>query len=172
MNLFYKFNEWCRKNTLDLRTQLLFFKLLYLACENGLNEYFEVPNSELMSLCEIGNRMSFKRSRDKLIELGFIEYVKGKKDHPGKYKIKLENNEKDETQLEERKDSTKEYFELPKLVKIYVKDYPHLGYAVVGELEIGSEILLDFFFANKNSASMSMKYITENILKKNLVVER
>lgn len=153
-----------------MKSQIMFFKLTYLAYENGLNQWFEISNSKLMDLSMIQSETSFKRSRQKLIELGLIEYEKGKKGKLGKYKINLERFGKSKTEIQKETEhetnvGEKEYFKLPKLVKIYVKDYPHLGYAVVGELEIGSEILLDFFFADKNSASMSMKYIKENILK-------
>ena len=104
MNLFYKFNEWCWNNTLDTKSQVMFSKLIYLAYKNGLNQWFEISNSKLMDVSMIQNETSFKRSRQKLIELGFIEYTKGKKGQFGKYKIKLERFGEEKVQPKEQID--------------------------------------------------------------------
>ena len=81
------FNNWCYDHKLDGKTQLLFFKILHLINNNRWEEWTEMSNFRLIDICDFSNVPSFTRSRDKLIELGFIEYQKGKKRQPNKYRL-------------------------------------------------------------------------------------
>lgn len=81
------FNNWCYDHKLDGKTQLLFFKILHLINSNRWEEWTEMSNFRLIDICDFSNVPSFTRSRDKLIELGFIEYQKGKKRQPNRYRL-------------------------------------------------------------------------------------
>jgi hypothetical protein len=63
------------------------FKLLSIFNGCGWKEEVTVDNQRLMSMCQIKNKNTFENYRNKLIELGWIEFSKGKKGHPNSYKI-------------------------------------------------------------------------------------
>lgn len=94
INLIEGFNEWCYNHKLDGKTQIIFLKILFLKYLNNWLTWTEIPNVKLMYLSGISSEKTFIRHRDKLIELGFIEYQKGKKGQANKYKInfKIINN--------------------------------------------------------------------------------
>lgn len=84
------FHNWCYDHKLDGKSQLIFLKILYLSYINNCEEWTEISNFKLMVLSDFTNEKTFIKYRDKLIELGFIKYKKGKKGYPNKYKINYE----------------------------------------------------------------------------------
>ena len=56
----------------------------------GRPEWVSVDNLKLMWMTQIGNKNTFIKNRDKLIELGLIEFEKGKKGKPNQYKVATE----------------------------------------------------------------------------------
>lgn len=94
LDLINGFNNWCEDNYLDIKSQIIFFKILHLMNRSGWKEWTQISNMRLMDFCGIESDKSFIRLRDKLIEVGFIEYQKGKKSQPNKYKLCTGNFEK------------------------------------------------------------------------------
>ena len=82
------FERWLRTNYLPLASQMLWYKLFMLSNSAGWPEWVVVPNAELMALIQIENKNTFIAYRDKLIDAGLIEYQKGKKGSPNRYKLK------------------------------------------------------------------------------------
>ena len=85
------FNEWCYDHQVDMKVQIIYYKLLHLINRNQWKEWTEISNFRLMGLCGFSSEMTFIRCRDKLIELGFLDYQKGKKGQPNRYKLVLDN---------------------------------------------------------------------------------
>jgi hypothetical protein len=94
IDLINGFNDWCYSNSLDIKAQIIFFKILYLMNKDKWKEWTEISNFRLMDLAKFSSETHFVKQRDKLIELGFFEYQKGKKGQPNKYKISEEGFEK------------------------------------------------------------------------------
>lgn len=70
-----------------MKTQFVFLKILHLVNRRGWQEWTEISNKRLMEFSDICCETTFFRHRDRLVELGFIGYKKGKKGQPNKYKI-------------------------------------------------------------------------------------
>ena len=94
LDLINGFNDWCENNYLDIKSQMIFFKILHLINRSGWQEWTQISNMRLKDFCGIESDKSFIRLRDKLIEVGFIEYQKGKKSQPSKYRLCTDNFEK------------------------------------------------------------------------------
>ena len=89
MNLIEEYNafeRWLETNYLPATSQLLWDKLFRLFNRCGWAEWVIVDNLRLMSLMHI-NEKTLITAREKLIEGGFIEYQKGKKGSPNRYKM-------------------------------------------------------------------------------------
>ena len=81
------FEQWLRTNHLPPISQLLWYKIFLLCNGAGWPEWVVVENAALMAQIHLSNEASFIRYRDKLLEHGLIEYQKGKKGSPNKYKL-------------------------------------------------------------------------------------
>jgi len=81
------FERWLRTNHLPATSQLLWYKLFMLCNSAGWAEWVVVENAALMAQIHLGNKASFIRYRDNLLESGLIEYRKGRKGHPNQYKL-------------------------------------------------------------------------------------
>lgn len=81
------FNNWCYDHYLNKDVQIVFFKILHIMNLNKWEEWVEISNARLRDLSDFSNEKTFIRCRDKLIELGFIEYQKGKKGQPNRYRL-------------------------------------------------------------------------------------
>ena len=81
------FEQWLRTNYLPPFSQLLWYKLFMLCNSAGWPEWFAVENLDLMGLIKLKNEKSFIEYRDKLLEAGLIDYIKGKKGSPNRYKL-------------------------------------------------------------------------------------
>ena len=53
----------------------------------GWCEWIQVDNQRVMSRCQMSREATLVENRNKLIEAGLIEFQRGKKGSPNKYKI-------------------------------------------------------------------------------------
>ena len=81
------FDRWLETNYLPGQSQLLWYKLISLCNRSGWAEWVTVDNRRLMLLADINTEKTLIRSREKLIDAGLIEYQKGKKGSPGRYRL-------------------------------------------------------------------------------------
>lgn len=81
------FNQWCESNYLPTTAQLMYFKLLSIFNKAGWREWVQVDNLRLMALTDVKREQRIIEQRNKLLEAGLIEYQKGKKGYPNKYKL-------------------------------------------------------------------------------------
>lgn len=86
------FNLWLESNYLPVLSQLLWYKLIHLFNISGWAKWIQVDNQRLMSALQIKREQTFIECRNKLIEKNLIEYEKGKKGVPSKYKINTFKN--------------------------------------------------------------------------------
>lgn len=85
-----KFNQWLESNPLPVNSQLMFFKFLNVFNRAGWPEYVQVDTLRLMMMIDTTDKRTAYRSRDMLVENKLIEYIKGSKSKPSKYKIMLQ----------------------------------------------------------------------------------
>ena len=83
-----EFNRWLESNVLPGNAQLMFFKFLDVFNRAGWPEYVQVDNLRLTLMIDAGAITTAIRARDKLVESGFLVYVRGKKGAPNKYGLK------------------------------------------------------------------------------------
>ncbi len=81
------FERWLETHHLPSSSQLLWYKLMYLGSRSQWSEWIIVDNRRLMVILQMSSENTFLRCRDELINVGLIEYQKGKKGSPNKYKI-------------------------------------------------------------------------------------
>ena len=81
------FERWCENNYLPILAQAIWKKLFKRFNRSGWREWITVDNLTLMADVQIEHVNTFSRNRDKLIESGLIQYIKGKKGSPNKYKL-------------------------------------------------------------------------------------
>lgn len=81
------FERWLENNYLTRDAQLLWYKLMYRANKCNWPEWVTVDNLRLMADLQMSREASLIKVRDDLLKAGLIEYQKGKKGSPNKYKI-------------------------------------------------------------------------------------
>ena len=81
------FERWLETNYLPISSQLLWYKLMSLCNRCSWPEWVTVDNLRLMAAMQMSREATFIKVRDELIKAGLIEYQKGKKGSPNKYKI-------------------------------------------------------------------------------------
>lgn len=81
------FNRWLEHNYLPLAAQVLYYRILDLFNRTGWPETVQVDNLRMMCMIQSDSKHTLMRSRDALITAGFLEYQKGRKGSPGKYKL-------------------------------------------------------------------------------------
>lgn len=87
------FEGWCETHYLPISSQLLWYKLMYKCNQNGWSEWVTVDNLKLMAAMQMGREATLIKARDELIKAGLIEYKKGKKGTPNRYRmVSLEKN--------------------------------------------------------------------------------
>lgn len=84
LNTFYR---WQKAHFLSGNARLLYYSLLGLFNEAGWPESIQVDNYRLMSMVDTRTERVAISARDKLVDLGFIEYDKGKKRCPNTYRL-------------------------------------------------------------------------------------
>jgi len=81
------FDRWLETNYLPAQSQLLWYKLISLFNKCGWAEWVTIDNQRLMSLIQIRREATFIEVRNNLVENNLLEYQKGKKGSPNKYKM-------------------------------------------------------------------------------------
>lgn len=74
------FNRWLESGNLPGGSQLMYFKLLNVFNRAGWPEYVQVDNLRMMLMIGVESKQAVVRAREKLVETGFIEFQKGKKE--------------------------------------------------------------------------------------------
>lgn len=87
IDLINAFERWLENNYLPAQSQLLFYKFLVIFNRSAWAEWVSVENIRLMCLTQISNESTLIRHRDNLVRAGLIEYQRGKKGTPNKYRI-------------------------------------------------------------------------------------
>lgn len=80
------FERWLETNYLPVTSQLLWYKLIGLFNGSRWSEWIQVDNQRLMAKMQIKREQTFIEHRDKLIESGLIEYQRGRKGCPNRYR--------------------------------------------------------------------------------------
>ncbi len=81
------FERWLESHYLPSAAQLLYYKLLSINNMAGWCEWIQVDNQRVMSRCQMSREATLVENRNKLIDAGLIEFQRGKKGSPNKYKI-------------------------------------------------------------------------------------
>lgn len=81
------FERWLETHPLPTLAQLLWYKLLYWSSRSGWPEWTQVDNRRLMVSLQIAREASLTESRERLVNAGLIEYQKGRKGIPGRYRM-------------------------------------------------------------------------------------
>lgn len=88
IDTFNDFSDLMTNEPLPQAAQLLYYKLLNIWNRCGRKDWFFATNQRLMYEIITSSNHTLIRNRDKLIEVGLIDFKPGKKGHPSKYKIK------------------------------------------------------------------------------------
>lgn len=91
LDLINAFESWCERNQITPTSKVIWYTLISLFNKSGWCEWLQVDNDRLMCLSKIKREHTFIDARNRLIQLGFFEYKKGKKGNPSQYKIKTDN---------------------------------------------------------------------------------
>lgn len=81
------FEQWLETHHLPITPQLLWYKLMYFCDRSGWSEWVTVDNLRLMASTQMSREATLIKARDELIKAGLIEYQKGKKGSPNRYRI-------------------------------------------------------------------------------------
>ena len=81
------FDRWLETNYLPALSELLWRKMVALFNRCGWAEWISVDNQRLMGLIQVKREATFIDYRNRLVEAGLIEYQKGKKGSPNRYKL-------------------------------------------------------------------------------------
>ena len=81
------FEQWTETHYLPIPSQLLWYRLMSICNKAGWSEWVTVGNQRLMATLQMSREASFIKARDELIKAGLIEYQKGKKGCPNKYRM-------------------------------------------------------------------------------------
>lgn len=81
------FEQWLETHHLPILPQLLWYKMLYLCNRSGWSEWVTVDNLRLMAATQMSREATLIKARDELIKAGLIEYQKGKKGSPNRYRM-------------------------------------------------------------------------------------
>lgn len=81
------FDRWLETNYLPTAAQLLWYKLFVLFNKCGWEEWIQVDNLKLMLMIGVKSEKSAILARDKLLEANLIDYQKGKKNKPNRYRM-------------------------------------------------------------------------------------
>ena len=81
------FERWLESHYLPSAAQLLYYKLLSINNMAGWCEWIQVDNQRVMSRCQMSREATLVENRNRLIDAGLIEFQRGKKGSPNKYKI-------------------------------------------------------------------------------------
>lgn len=116
------FNTLCFKVPINIKSQIIFFKLLHLINKSNEEEWVEISNDKLMVLSTIRNMEDFVKCRETLIKLNLIEYIPCDKPSFGKYKIKKETFKSISPKNKEQKSSLEKIIQKKNQQDILIKD--------------------------------------------------
>ena len=85
INAFHRFTEG---HYLSANAQLLWFKLMNLFNVCGWPEWVQADANRIMHWIGAGNVKAVYRARDALVKAGLLEYVKGHKGCPNRYRMR------------------------------------------------------------------------------------
>ena len=103
------FEQWLETHYLPILPQLLWYKLMYLCNRSGWSEWVTVDNLRLMAALQMSREATLIKARGELIKAGLIEYQKGKKGSPNRYRmisLAEKNTFKNEVQSEGNDENT------------------------------------------------------------------
>jgi hypothetical protein len=80
-------DEYLETNSLSPEAQLIYYKLLSLFNKARWPESIQVDNERLQAMCGVDADRSFRRHRDKLVEAGFVQFIKGRPGSPNRYTL-------------------------------------------------------------------------------------
>ena len=86
LNAFY---VWEQQNQLTAIQECILMRILRRVNASGWCEWIKVSNLELMFELHITSEVTFRNNRNRLMELGLIEYKAGKKGKPSSYKLNM-----------------------------------------------------------------------------------
>lgn len=81
------FEKWLETNHLPIQSQLLWYKFMHLFNGSGWAEWITVDNYSMMALMKVKREATFIGWRDELVDVGLIEYKKGRKNKPNRYRM-------------------------------------------------------------------------------------
>lgn len=81
------FEQWLESNHLSANAQLLWYKFMQRFNRANWQEWIQVDNLRLMAAMQMSSEKTFIKCRDELIKAGLIDYQKGKKGSPNKYRL-------------------------------------------------------------------------------------
>ncbi len=103
------FEQWLETHYLPIPPQLLWYKIMYLCNRSGWSEWVTVDNLRLMAAMQMSREATLIKARGELIKAGLIEYQKGKKGSPNRYRIISlvgKNTFRNEVQSVEKEENT------------------------------------------------------------------
>lgn len=86
LNAFY---AWEQKNPLTPIQECILMRILRRVNASGWCEWVKISNSELINELRISCKNTFVNNRNRLMELGLIQYKAGKKGKPSNYKLNM-----------------------------------------------------------------------------------
>lgn len=86
LNAFY---VWEQQNHLTCIQECILMRILRRVNASGWSEWVKISGFELISELRISCKNTFVNNRNRLIELGLIEYKAGKKGKPSSYKLNM-----------------------------------------------------------------------------------
>ncbi len=81
------FEQWRETHYLPISPQLLWYRLMYYCNRSGWSEWVTVDNLRLMAAMQMSREATLIKARDELIKAGLVEYQKGKKGSPNRYRM-------------------------------------------------------------------------------------
>lgn len=81
------FEQWLETHYLPISSQLLWYKLMAISNRSGWSEWVTVDNLRLMAAMQMGREATLIKARDELIKAGLIDYQRGKKGSPNRYRM-------------------------------------------------------------------------------------
>lgn len=82
------FNQLCGEKKIKSATQILMFKLLDEFFRIGWREWLEMGNKPLLAAVGCRSQATLCSARAELMALGLIEYARGWRGSPGRYRLR------------------------------------------------------------------------------------
>lgn len=76
-----------RRDPLPQAVQLLWYKLMHFSNRLHWPQWFSIDNDRLLSLMGISHEQTLRTARKELLDGGYIQFERGTKGHPSRYRI-------------------------------------------------------------------------------------